>query len=52
MSLSDAELLVAAIFKVPSATAKRMLAPAGDSPRDETYQAVRKNFGLAARPPK
>jgi hypothetical protein len=32
MSLSDAELLVAAIFKVPSATAKRMLAPAGDSP--------------------
>jgi hypothetical protein len=115
MSLSDAESLVAAIFKVPSATAKRMMnaaaaryavelqqglsgtiaevldagtwdkdrerwgirmpptfirqrileatarLPVPDPSRaagslwrfpDETYQAVRKNFGLAARPPK
>jgi hypothetical protein len=115
MSLSDAEALVAAIFKVPSATAKRLVnsavaryavelqqglsgtigdaleaatwdeehkrweiripptfirerilevaarLPVPDPGRaagslwrfpDETYQAVRKEFGLAAKPPK
>jgi hypothetical protein len=115
MTLSDAETLVAAIFKVPSATAKRMVnsavaryaielqqglsgtigevleaatwdkererwdigmpatfirerileaaarLPVPDPSRaagslwrfpDETYQAVRKEFGLSAKPPK